>query len=141
MHFVLSFPLINSITITGPLFVFLIDYYINGVTINKMQAVGIAFGFAGILININGDYLMTIIDPTFEIASSFEHYTVTDVRLKILFSFIAVLTNAVWGYAIVVQKKINHVPGIKISFFLGIEFVMTSGTTISFGNVKPVTMS
>lgn len=120
MHFVLSFPLINSITITGPLFVFIIDYYINGVTINRVQAIGIAIGFAGILININGDFLMTLIDPTYEITSSFEHYAVTDVKLKILLSFVAVLTNVAWGYAIVTQKKISHLPGIKISYFLGI---------------------
>lgn len=71
MYFVLSYPLINSITITGPLFVFVIDYYINGITINRMQAIGIAIGFAGILININGDFLMTLIDPTYEITTSF----------------------------------------------------------------------
>ena len=141
MYFVLSFPLINSITITGPLFVFLIDYYVNGVTINRLQAIGIAVGFAGILVNINGDFLMTLIDPAFETTSSFEHYTVTDAGLKILFSFVAVLTNIVWGYAIVVQKKISHVPGIKNSYFLGIEFVVTSGTALSFGGIEPVPMS
>lgn len=71
MHFVLSYPLINSITITGPLFVFIIDYYINGITITKMQVIGIAIGFIGVLININGDFLMTIIDPSYEIHSTF----------------------------------------------------------------------
>jgi drug/metabolite transporter (DMT)-like permease len=65
MHYVLSFPLISSISITGPLFLFITDYYINGVTINKVQAVGIIVSFIGILININGDFIMTLIDPTF----------------------------------------------------------------------------
>jgi drug/metabolite transporter (DMT)-like permease len=119
MHFVLSFPLINSIVITGPLFVFIIDYFLNGVTINKIQVIGIAVSFTGILININGDFLMTLIDPEFEINSSYEHYDVTDIKIKILFSLLAVLTNVIWGYAIVVQKKIKHLQGIKISFFLG----------------------
>lgn len=66
MYFVLSYPLVNSIVITGPLFVFIIDYYVNGVTINNSQAIGIAIGFAGILININGDFLMTLVDPTYQ---------------------------------------------------------------------------
>lgn len=65
LHFVLSFPLINSILITGPLFVFIIDYYLNGVTINRDQTWGIVISFVGILVNINGDLLMRIIDPTF----------------------------------------------------------------------------
>lgn len=71
MHFVLSFPLLNSISITGPLFVFIIDYYLNGITINRTQVIGIVVSFAGILININGDFLMTFIDPDFKINSSF----------------------------------------------------------------------
>jgi len=37
-----------------------------------------------------------------------------------LLSFGAVLTNVAWAYGIVVQKNIAHVPGIKISYFLGI---------------------
>lgn len=65
LHFVLSFPLLNSILITGPLFVFIIDYYLNGVTINRDQIWGIMVSFVGILININGDLLMKTIDPSF----------------------------------------------------------------------------
>ncbi len=65
MYFVLSFPLNNSICITGPLFVFVIDYYLNGITINKSQAIGIAVGFIGIFLNINGDYFMKLIDPNY----------------------------------------------------------------------------
>ena len=65
LHFILPFPLVNSITITGPLFVFVIDYYINNITITKGQAVGILIGFTGVLININGEYIMSIIDPSF----------------------------------------------------------------------------
>jgi drug/metabolite transporter (DMT)-like permease len=65
LHFILPFPLVNSIIITGPLFVFVIDYYINNITITKGQAVGILIGFAGVLININGEYVMSVIDPSF----------------------------------------------------------------------------
>lgn len=65
LHYVLSFPLLNSTLITGPLFVFIIDYYLNGVTINKDQVWGIVISFVGILININGEMIMKIIDPSF----------------------------------------------------------------------------
>lgn len=65
MYFVLSFPLNNSISITGPLFVFVIDYYLNGVTINRNQIIGIIIGFTGIFLNINGEYIMKLIDPNY----------------------------------------------------------------------------
>lgn len=140
MYFVLSFPLNNSISITGPLFVFIIDYFINGVTINKGQAVGIFLGFFGIFLNINGEYLMKLIDPNFEMHTTYQNYYVTDIRLKVLFSIVAFLSNIIWGYAIVSQKNISHLPGIKISFFLGIQFVFISAIIQCFGFVQPITM-
>jgi hypothetical protein len=65
---------------------------------------------------------------------------VTDIKLKILYSFILVLANVIWGYAIVCQKNIKHVPGIKISYFLGIQFVVTSGAAINLGAAEPVSL-
>jgi drug/metabolite transporter (DMT)-like permease len=141
MHYVLSFPLINSINISGPLFVFLLDYYLNGVTINRVQAVGIAVAFAGILLNINGDFLMSLLDPAFEITTTYQNYQVTDTKLKILFAFLALLSSLLWGYAIVLQKKIRHVSGLQISFFLGVEFIFTSCVSSNLGLVPPITLS
>ena len=120
MHYVLSFPLISSISITGPLFLFITDYYINGVTINKVQAVGIVVSFIGIIININGDNLMTLIDPTFQISSNYEHYVVTNIGVKILCAFILIFAYFLWSYGIIIQKKISHIPSLQISFFLGL---------------------
>ena len=34
MYFVISYPILNTITATGPIFVFIIDYYMNGIAIN-----------------------------------------------------------------------------------------------------------
>jgi len=130
---------VNSITITGPLFVFVIDYYINNITITKSQAYGILIGFVGVLININGEYIMSWIDPSFHFTSDSSHYLVTDVRVKLLVSLFAVFSNFVWGYAIVSQKKIRHVPSIKISYFLGIQFVFVSSIAQNLGFAAPVT--
>lgn len=59
MHFVVSLSVNNTIAMSGPLFVFVIDYYINGITINKKQAVGIFLGILGVILTVNGDYFMT----------------------------------------------------------------------------------
>lgn len=62
MFFVVSAPVNHTITISGPLFVFLIDYYINGVKINKKQATGVAMGIIGVIITVNAEYLMSLYD-------------------------------------------------------------------------------
>ncbi len=39
-----------------------------------------------------------------------------------------------------IQKKISHIPGIKISYFLGIQFVLLSGLILCFVDVKPISI-
>lgn len=65
MHFVVSLQVNNTISMSGPLFVFVIDYYINGVTINKKQAVGIVLGILGVILAVNADYFMSLLDNSY----------------------------------------------------------------------------
>jgi drug/metabolite transporter (DMT)-like permease len=116
-----------------------IDYYINNITVTKSQAVGILIGFTGVLISINGEYLMSLVDPSFHFSSDSGHYIVTDIKTKILVALFAIFTNLVWGYAIVSQKKIKHIPSIKISYFLGIQFIFVSSIAQNLGFAAPVT--
>jgi len=62
MQFVVTMPIVNIIALSGPLFVFIIDYFINGVTINKKQLMGIVFGMLGVITVINGDAVMHFLD-------------------------------------------------------------------------------
>jgi drug/metabolite transporter (DMT)-like permease len=71
MHFVISFPLVNTITSTGPIFVFLIDYYLNGVKINKAQMIGVIVGLLGVILVINGDYIMSLINDDYHTKTVF----------------------------------------------------------------------
>ena len=62
-----------------------------------------------------------------------------DIKIKLLISLFAIFSNFVWGYAIVCQKKIKHVPSIKISYFLGIQFLFLSSVAQNLGLAAPVT--
>jgi drug/metabolite transporter (DMT)-like permease len=62
MFYVLSFSVLSTLAVTGPLFVFIIDYFLYNVSINRKQFLGIAFGVIGVIITINGDVIMTLID-------------------------------------------------------------------------------
>ena len=73
-HFYIPIPVIHTLSGTGPIFVFVIDYYKNGVNINKKQLVGIILGICGLILTVNGRILMSWIDPTFSLDSEFKNY-------------------------------------------------------------------
>ena len=61
-QFVLPLPIIHTISSSGVLFVFMIDYLQNGVTINQKQAYGIIAGIVGVLLTTNGSLIMRYFD-------------------------------------------------------------------------------
>lgn len=58
-QFILPLPIVHTINSSGAIFVFIIDYLLNGVQINKKQAVGILVGFIGVLIAGNGKLIIS----------------------------------------------------------------------------------
>lgn len=69
LQFILTQPIINTINSTGPLFIFLLDYKINGITINQKQVYGVILGVIGVLLTINGEYIIRFIDPSYSTPS------------------------------------------------------------------------
>lgn len=65
MYYVLSFSLISTLLVGGPLFVFIFDYLIFSVSINKKQVFGFILGAIGVIITINGDAIMTMFDDNY----------------------------------------------------------------------------
>jgi drug/metabolite transporter (DMT)-like permease len=120
MYYVLSFTILNTIAATGPLFVFVLDYFMNSVEINRKQFIGIVLGLMGVLLTINGDQIMKLINENYEIVSDFKNYKVTDIGLKLFCSFFLTLCNVGWAYSVMIQKRMVQVNGLKISFFIGI---------------------
>ena len=53
-QFYLTQPIVQTINTTGFLFVFVVDYLINGITITRKQFYGVIFGVIGVLITVNG---------------------------------------------------------------------------------------
>lgn len=94
--------------------------------------VSIAAGICGVAITVNADLILSMIDPTYKPESDFKNYIVDDPTMKIMLSGIAVLCNIGWAFSIVGQKKIAHVPGIKISYHLGLEFILLAGLLLCF---------
>ena len=46
-----------------------------------------------------------------------------------------------WAYSIIIQKRIAHIAGIKISFYMGIDFIISAGLLYSFGMIPSMEAS
>jgi len=53
-QFYLPQPILQTLNTTGPLFIFIVDYKINNVTITKKQFMGVMIGVLGVLLTVNG---------------------------------------------------------------------------------------
>jgi drug/metabolite transporter (DMT)-like permease len=56
-QFMLPLPVTHTISCSGTIFIFIIDYFMNGTVINKTQLLGIIVGLVGVLLTSNGRVL------------------------------------------------------------------------------------
>jgi len=103
--FYLTQPVVQTIASTGPIFIFLLDYLINGVSITKKQFYGVILGISGVLLTINGDLIILMFDPTYETTSEF-NYSTNDSFHKLLSGFGLVIIQFIWAYAQILTKKL-----------------------------------
>lgn len=61
-QFILPLPIIHTISCSSILFVFLIDYFMNGTKVNEKQIVGIVTGVIGVFVTSNGLLLENLLD-------------------------------------------------------------------------------
>ena len=64
-QFYLPLPIVHTISFFAPIFIFIIDYFENGVRINKSQFYCLLAGVLGIICTINNDLVTKIIDPDY----------------------------------------------------------------------------
>lgn len=64
-QYYLAQPIISTINNTGPLIVFILDYFINRVTITRKQFYGVILGILGAILTVNGEFFITFINPNF----------------------------------------------------------------------------
>lgn len=126
VQFYLSLPIANTLNATSPLFVFIIDYYINGVTINRRQLLGIMLSAIGVVLTINGAQLMFYVDESYVLTSDFHNYTSNDPKVMTIAGVIMVMTMMFHGYGVVMTKKLVNTNSIQINYFLGVEIILTS---------------
>lgn len=62
-QFYLPLPIVHTICGGGPIFIFIVDYYMNGIKINMKQFIGIIIGIIGLIFTVNGGLIMVYFNP------------------------------------------------------------------------------
>lgn len=120
-QFILPLPLVHTIACSGTLFVFIIDYLMNGTKINSRQAIGIVIGIIGVLLASNGKLITKMVDPSYEYKTNFQNYLVTDPVKVSLFTLSYSGITILWAYGIVITRMAKS-NTFQINFILGVVF-------------------
>ena len=62
-QFYIPLPVVHTIGSSGVIFIFIIDYYLNGVKVNRKQIMGIIIGIIGLILTVNGRLIITYFNP------------------------------------------------------------------------------
>ena len=105
-QFVIPLPISHTISCSGVIFVFLIDYFINGVQINRNQCIGIIIGIIGVLMTGNSKIILLYFDSSYkgDDITEFKHYLTQDIRIITAFILFFIFYMFVWAYAVVITK-------------------------------------
>lgn len=69
-QFYLPLPVAITLNSISPIFVYIYDYYLYGVTINRTQIVFLVVAIVGVAVTSNGSYLISYIDEDYNINQS-----------------------------------------------------------------------
>lgn len=108
-QFYLPLPIAITLGSVSPIFVYIYDYWIYGITINRKQMAFLALSITGVALTSNGPYLITFLDDIDYDGSKFEHYQSKDPTVMTVASVILVMVMAMHAYGVVLTKKLRNV--------------------------------
>lgn len=120
-QFIMPLPIVHTIACSGTLFVFIIDFFINGTKINIKQLIGIILGIVGVLLASNGKIITKYFDPDYEYHTTYQNYLIDDPYIVLLFTVAYCCVVILWAYGIVITRMANA-NTFQINFILGIVF-------------------
>ena len=65
-QFYLTQPIVQTLNTSAIMFIFIWDYFLNSVTVTRKQLYGIILGILGVLLTVNGESIISKINPNFK---------------------------------------------------------------------------
>ena len=119
--------MVHIINCSGSIFVAIIDYIRNGVSLTTDQIKGICVGFIGLTFVINANLILYAFGVDGSSASGFDNYRTDNIWVTTAAAILYLLLNVSWAYGIVESKLIQNCNTFQISFHLGLCVLISSG--------------
>jgi drug/metabolite transporter (DMT)-like permease len=117
-------PVVHTINASGPVMVFIVDYFRNGIAVGLRQLVGIFIACIGLVITINAAMIMQWMGYDYEAHSKFD-YVASSAQAKTVVSALLLICQLLWAYAMVLTKEIKTQDAYQIGFHLGLMQIFT----------------
>jgi drug/metabolite transporter (DMT)-like permease len=125
LHYLTS-PITHTISNSGPIVVFVMDYFRNGKTITKRELYGIIVTTVGLLATVNASLLMYWMGFKENMESNYD-YIDADVFVKTMVALALFLSMVGWAYAIVITKELTQTSVFQINLNMGIIAAICGG--------------
>jgi drug/metabolite transporter (DMT)-like permease len=122
----LTTPIVHTISNSGPIIVFVMDYFINGKTITKRELHGIIVTTVGLFATVNASLLMYWMGFEENIESHYD-YIDANAFIKTMVALILFLNIIGWSYGIVITKELTHTNVLQITLHVGIVSTLMAG--------------
>lgn len=136
-QFYLPLPVVHTVNFFGPIFIFIIDFFENGVSINKKQLYCLLAGVLGIICTINDELINKIMDNEYEIKTDFKNYISLDPTSFSLYGLALIGVMFVWAYGLLRVRTFYKNTHIHVNFHLGMLFILMSGFLYPIKVSKP----
>lgn len=116
----ISSPIVQTINNVGPITVFFWDYMLNNRIITKKEVLGTVMATVSIMVTIYAS------QHTNTHSSSFHYYEISTIG-KVVVCGLFLGSVFLWGYAIVITKRLKHANSLLITNNVGILCVIVGG--------------
>lgn len=114
----LEVPIVYTISNAGPIIVFILDYFMNKISVSRRQLAGIIISCLGIFLAINSHLIYRELGIPEETHSKFAYVEAT-IEMKLLVSMLFLLAVVGWAYGVVQTKSLKASHTLQVNLHQG----------------------
>lgn len=121
--------MVQTLVNSGPVIVFVIDYFKNKIDVTAKQIIGIIIATFGLMIAINSMILSSLLGmANFTDNSSFK-YNESTLDFKIALCIILFVQHIFWAYGMIITKDLKETNSTQLNFLSGVILTVLGAVT------------
>lgn len=124
--------MVQTLVNSGPVIVFVMDYFKNKMEVAAKQIIGIIIATFGLMIAINSMILGAWLGmENFTDNSSFK-YNESTLDFKIILCIVLFLQHIFWAYGMIITKDLKETNSTQLNFLSGVILTLSGAVTYPF---------